>query len=599
MVPIAGAPPHRHERALSVLDFRLSQETANGLNTLLCTAKSHEVQIHALRADHEALRTEAAALRACLARAGVLSGKDVDEEIGKIRSTSGGMQTSATAPAPANAAAAPSSLVPALKTPNTPRLSARPLSARGRHSLPLMEIVPPMSPRRANASAASSSNAAVMGSAPATSGTNTASMLKMPLSARGIRSVPLAEMVPPMSARSHCPSEPENSGSGCRGRQGGRTRASSSDRNADNVPGSPRAPQFRLESKQDSLQRSSISSFISENTFEHRDLYDMAKPLVQRTMKSAADQKARLTAIQSMLKATGETPDRWRGQGMPLSAAVEAGHVELTKVLLRARASVNLSDERGVTALHMAAFNGYICLCQILTMAAADVNATDQHGQTALFFAPRSGICKVLVEKRTNPSILNNHSQSALHCAARGGFSDVFKWLSLRCNQSLIDHRDAFDHTAQSYDLQRVKARSIPRSSVKVESKQSGNSTADAAVEGPQKRMDGQPRSSVQASEVPPIPNSWGLAGEPFSRVRHFSLSDETDSTDEQESACLEAMYENLASPMAQGRLPLEMEEAIQRHWVAPMVDSDKVDTAEPPQTSDGELLHIPDGESF
>jgi len=160
-----------------------------------------------------------------------------------------------------------------------------------------------------------------------------------------------------------------------------------------------------------------------------RGLHELAKPLLQGQLGGATATKARLETIRRALANNAVHPDSWNGPGRPLSAAVQAGHMELTQVLLAAQASVNWSDARGVSALHLAVFDGRVDLCDVLIQAGADPNCRDQHGQTPLFFAPQPDVCRLLAEGMADINALNGKGHSALHLARHAGLNDVVSWL--------------------------------------------------------------------------------------------------------------------------------------------------------------------------
>lgn len=74
----------------------------------------------------------------------------------------------------------------------------------------------------------------------------------------------------------------------------------------------------------------------------------------------------------------------------PLHAAVIAGWVNMTAVLLDAGASVELRDHAGRTALHYAARHGYTGLVRLLLQRGATVNAVDGDERTPLHHSVRS-----------------------------------------------------------------------------------------------------------------------------------------------------------------------------------------------------------------
>ncbi len=70
--------------------------------------------------------------------------------------------------------------------------------------------------------------------------------------------------------------------------------------------------------------------------------------------------------------------------GVRLLKAAAEGHDTLVRQVLAAGAPVNVSDERGATALMMAARNGDLGILQVLLSRGADASARDHRGQTVL-----------------------------------------------------------------------------------------------------------------------------------------------------------------------------------------------------------------------
>ena len=111
------------------------------------------------------------------------------------------------------------------------------------------------------------------------------------------------------------------------------------------------------------------------------DLYKLMSKLMDKD-SSVADQQHAGRALQQLLKRSAAPPNTWSGPGTPLSAVVRVGRSDLARLLLRARASVNERDAKGVSALHVATFDGNTDLCKVLLTAKSDVDACDRYGQT-------------------------------------------------------------------------------------------------------------------------------------------------------------------------------------------------------------------------
>jgi len=183
------------------------------------------------------------------------------------------------------------------------------------------------------------------------------------------------------------------------------------------------------------------------------DLYDCMQKLIDTEADPAEQQKAS-RAFQRAMKNPAEPPNTWSGPGVPLATAVRAGRPDLARALLRARADPNIRDGKGVSPLHLAAFDGSAELCRVLLVARADVDVCDRHHQTPLFFAPTREVCKTLIDRRSDVTMLNRKGQSALHLAGRAGLHDVLEWFQTRVSKTLIDLKDVHGATAKDYARQ-------------------------------------------------------------------------------------------------------------------------------------------------
>ena len=74
-----------------------------------------------------------------------------------------------------------------------------------------------------------------------------------------------------------------------------------------------------------------------------------------------------------------------------LMSAGEIGHTDVVRLLLEARAAVDLKDNKGWTAMMCAGANGHVGALRLLLRAGAAVEATSKNGETVLGEAVRSG----------------------------------------------------------------------------------------------------------------------------------------------------------------------------------------------------------------
>lgn len=89
------------------------------------------------------------------------------------------------------------------------------------------------------------------------------------------------------------------------------------------------------------------------------------------------------------------------GQTALMTAATESGHTAIVRLLLENGAEINIKNNKGATALLVAACTGDNEMVNILLEKGADVNASTENGLTALLIAAQNGHTKVveLLEK--------------------------------------------------------------------------------------------------------------------------------------------------------------------------------------------------------
>lgn len=85
----------------------------------------------------------------------------------------------------------------------------------------------------------------------------------------------------------------------------------------------------------------------------------------------------------------------------PLWCAAAAGHLNLVKVLVKYKASVNSATKTNSTPLRAACFDGHFEIAKYLIQHGADIEIANRHGHTCLMIACYKGhfeISKFLVE---------------------------------------------------------------------------------------------------------------------------------------------------------------------------------------------------------
>jgi len=222
---------------------------------------------------------------------------------------------------------------------------------------------------------------------------------------------------------------------------------------------SPLGPPREAEEDNDRSAQDSIFSFSRKPLVEN-DLYKLARPFlrVEKKDKDRPPIKGEVRAqayyaFEECLR-RGISPSKWDGPSTPLTSMVKSCEIEMVDLLIRARASPDEVDEKGVANLHTLAFTGYAPMMKCLLDGKANPDVADKHGQTPLFFAPKPGICSLLHTYRADPTVMNVKGQSALHLAARAGNESVLRWLIQHVSREVLELKDKHGATATYYARQ-------------------------------------------------------------------------------------------------------------------------------------------------
>jgi len=295
-----------------------------------------EGQLQALRKEHEVLKLESQALRRCLDRAGVLPAQDIEQE---LKLCGADALVAATTPTPPQILGLAAEAKQRAEAIAEVEQALRPTPSTNSSTMPTMRR---SSTPRGDAGA----GASPAGSAQPQAARRSTS-LRGPSPRRG------------SAAPEDSPRRPVILGGG---RRPGNLNSASAPRLGEDGPQPTQAEEP-----------------------DERSLNQVLEPFLDGS--GPADEQQQVRTLQRFLKASPDPLNTWAGSGGPVSAVARAGRPDLARLLLRAKANVNDSDAKGVTALHIAAFDGNAEVCKVLLSARADVDATDRHGQTPLFFA--------------------------------------------------------------------------------------------------------------------------------------------------------------------------------------------------------------------
>lgn len=110
---------------------------------------------------------------------------------------------------------------------------------------------------------------------------------------------------------------------------------------------------------------------------------------VRMLVEAGADVNARSALQNWERQRTAEPRDKWLPPGglTPLLFAAREGRVEATKVLINAKADINIVDAESQSALVIALINGHVDVAAELIKSGIDVNMADRVGRTGLYAA--------------------------------------------------------------------------------------------------------------------------------------------------------------------------------------------------------------------
>ncbi|XP_010283674.1 PREDICTED: ankyrin-3-like [Phaethon lepturus] len=112
--------------------------------------------------------------------------------------------------------------------------------------------------------------------------------------------------------------------------------------------------------------------------------------------------------------------------------AARAGNLEKALDYLKSGVDINISNQNGLNALHLASKEGHVEVVSELIQRGASVDAATKKGNTALHIASLAGqaeVVKVLVTNRANVNAQSQNGFTPLYMAAQENHLEVVKFL--------------------------------------------------------------------------------------------------------------------------------------------------------------------------
>lgn len=112
----------------------------------------------------------------------------------------------------------------------------------------------------------------------------------------------------------------------------------------------------------------------------------------------------------------------------PLMWAARLGNTEITEILLKAGADVNMKDKDGRTALMFAAREGHATTAELLVKFMANCDDQDDSGRSPLMFSASQNcvsVVSMLIRRMATIDLTNYENRTALMYACREGHTNI------------------------------------------------------------------------------------------------------------------------------------------------------------------------------
>uniref|UniRef100_A0A663N5U4 Ankyrin 3 n=1 Tax=Athene cunicularia TaxID=194338 RepID=A0A663N5U4_ATHCN len=124
--------------------------------------------------------------------------------------------------------------------------------------------------------------------------------------------------------------------------------------------------------------------------------------------------------------------ESWSDTNASYLRAARAGNLEKALDYLKSGVDINISNQNGLNALHLASKEGHVEVVSELIQRGASVDAATKKGNTALHIASLAGqaeVVKVLVTNRANVNAQSQNGFTPLYMAAQENHLEVVKFL--------------------------------------------------------------------------------------------------------------------------------------------------------------------------
>jgi ankyrin repeat protein len=163
------------------------------------------------------------------------------------------------------------------------------------------------------------------------------------------------------------------------------------------------------------------------------DVNAVNKAELGRTPLNIAAELGDHKVVRILIRASAQTELTDELGWTPLHNAVRKGAPEAIQELLRARARIDALDKYGLTPLHAASEQGHLKAVQVLLGARADFGARDNFNKTPLHYAASSGnlgVVQALVGAGANKYVQDYDGRSPQDLAQAANFHEIVAFLN-------------------------------------------------------------------------------------------------------------------------------------------------------------------------